>query len=397
MNSDFQALVVANTPFELYLMSASVVLLKNGNDTATYDLLIKPKLKPSLTKEIREIYRKVIVLEFPYNPIFRIQNTHDACRACMRVFAIFLESWRFRRELKALEPYDLLLISSYREYFSNIMLDVLPEKTRKVVIRMAGNVVELNTKRRPIASCIANMFNRLFGRSYMEFRWNERYLGSYTSDFAENPYDMVLHVKDGIKTLTPAPEPCHFFIPGPFRALQKLYARNNKGNRKKILVIGERTPINPDWNSKGPKDWEGLPQQRYNEFLDFLRDEYEEYELLFRPHRQRTDMTRLNLKGFTILKKQVPTEELFATETFAKVISIKSTACSTASDFGHPAYVLYPWIGLSESMTEYSASFFRESDRIVRVHKLSDLEKIPSQTLPEVDELFSVYHRAIVA
>jgi len=398
MNSHKKILVVANTYFELFLLSSVVYLLSQNDKTNTFHLLIKPKIKSSLTPELKILYKEVYIQHFPFNPIFSDYSILNIPKIFLKTAKIGLSSIAFRNKLNNIkkEDFDVLLISSYREYFANILIDVLSEKTKKVVVRMDNSVNNLNAKKKGLASFIANTLNFIFGKSVMTFRWNEEYKGSYTCDYVDMPYDMKCNIRDDIRT-TQKSDSC-ILVPPPFIALKKVYGQQTeeRGDKKQILVIGERTPINPDWNSVGPEDWNTIPQKNYNDFLDYLRNRYGDYELIFTPHKERTDMSQLDLSGFTIKEEQMLIEDWFAKERFEKVISVKSTICKLASDFGYDSYVLYPWIGLSEKMKEYSATLYSDNTGVIRVEHLSDIDTRKNQKTTPLEDLISIYGNAIV-
>jgi hypothetical protein len=128
-----------------------------------------------------------------------------------------------------------------------------------------------------------------------------------------------------------------------------------------------------------------------------LKQKFIGYRLLFKPRERITDIQKLKLDGFEIVSPKIPLEELCLRNSYAKVISAKSTACKVAAYCGIPAYVLYPMFQLPPTLRQMLNAYLADMQSVVRVHDLSDLMNAPPAT-PKyaIQELSKLYWQAVV-
>ena len=365
-------LFVVNTVFELYYLSAVAYLLREARPDITIRLLVRPRTVPALNAELAGLYSDIQELEITY-----ISGRPDWD---------LINSVRFGRRLSALDlSADIVCISSFREYFANILARHLPRDTRMVAFRMCDHIqAGQGYKRRPLWTMYRNIFNRAFGRSAMDYRWirQEDLFGLkwYARDF----YHRTICISDwGTET-----NGDHIRLPPPFGSLRDLYGtENGKGlhdNRPAILVAGERTPL-------FTSSWDAASQSKYEAFFSFLRENFSDHRLLFKPRRGFTDTTKLPLDGFEMVSPDIPFEELCLRNKFRKVVSVRSTASKVAAYCGLPAYLLYTMLDLPAQLAESTGEYFDDMRAIVRVRELDDLLRESDCQHQQIADLPSLY------
>ena len=372
-----RVLNVANTVFELYYLSSVGYLLRHARPDISLRLVTTPHVAARLNQELEGLYSDVQVLGFPsisYRP------APDVVR-----------SLRFRHRLGQLDlRADIVCISSFREYFANILCRYWANGPRLVALRMCDYECDrLCQARRPLRSVYLNLLNHLFGVSTMEYRWHSDTAFTYAYWYTRNPYHRTICISDWGHGQTGS----EFRLPPPFVALRQLYGvGNDAGLRQEhaILVAGERTPLF--------ETWDAAAQSLYDHIFDFLRQHFDGYRLLFKPRAGLTDSTHLRLDGFEMVPADMPFEELCLRNVYDRVISIKSTACKVAAYCGQPAYVLYKMFDLPTNLRQTLDAYLSDMQSIVKVRNLNELLHDPPVVHGiSIDKLSRSYWQAVVA
>lgn len=378
---------IVSTPFELYYLSSVASLLLERDKNLKIELLIRKELKDKITPEIRRLYSEIKLAEFPTlsfpldkNPIKTIFNFFDN----------LYHTLKFRNYLKKINfDIDVICISSFREFFANVLCREVSKNTRLVALRMATQKLEElgNFKKRPLLSFLLNIKNFFFGYSLMDYKFWVASEGKIEKNFIKYPYHRTISITDyNIKR-----ESDSWRLPAPFIALRKIYGPISEKKTPVILVAGERTPLFAGWNENS--------QKKYDEFFDYLRENFKNYKLYFKPRKTLTDFSKFNLKGFQILSADIPLEEVCLKENISKVISVKSTSSKVGAYFGIPAYLLYPMFNLPKNLKFLANSYFEDVQSIIKVNKFEDLKKRPTDNIYQkysVDNLASLYLEVIM-
>ena len=367
-------LFIVNTVFELYYLSAVAHLLKEARPDVFMRLVVRPRTAPALNAELSSLYSDIQELEITY-----LSGRPDWD---------FINSLRFRRRLAALDlDADIVCISSFREYFANILCRHLPADTRMVAFRMCDHFPDDGTYvKRPLRSMYNNLFNRVFGASTMEYRWlvADSMFGSKWP--VHDLYSRTICVSDwgGPNDLD------HIRLPPPHGSLRKLYEADGQNTRRDakpaIIVAGERTPMFEGWND--------TDQAMYESIFGFLRDRFSDHRLLFKARPGFTDISQVPLEGFEMVPPDIPFEELCLRHDFSKVVSVRSTTSKIAAYCGLPAYLLYLMFDLPESVTDFLDQEFGDMGSVVRATQLEDLYREPDWPQQPAD-LPSVYWEAV--
>lgn len=372
-----RVLNVVNTTFELYYLSSVGYLLSRARPSVSLGLLTGPKLVQKLNSELASLYSDVQVVGFP--------------TVSGRLHRDVARSLNFRRQLGQLNlQADVVCISSFREYFANIVCRNLDSGPRLVALRMCDHECErLCRVREPRHAAYLNLLNVLFGASTMRYRWHPDAAHAFQSKtYNRNPYHRTICISDWGHGQTRN----EYRLPPPFVALRGLYGLENSTDlkhEKAILVAGERTPPF--------KCWDATTQSLYDRFFDFIRQHFAGQRLLFKPRARLTDTAQLRLDGFEMVPADTPFEELCLRNIYDRVIAIKSTACKVAAYCGQPAYVLYRMFDLPMSIREPLDAYLADMQRVIKIRDLNELlQEPPPAASFDMEKLSALYWQAVL-
>ena len=373
-----QILNVVKTVFELYYLSSVGYLLQRAQPGISLRLLITPETATKLNPELASLYSDVQAVDLP---LIRGRPLRDIAK-----------SLHFRRQLRRLDlSADIICISSFREYYANIICRYLGGRTRLVALRMANQEIErLCQVKQSLRSMYLNFFNYLFGASTMEYRGESKTPVTITYWFRRDPYQRTISISDWRHGQNGEKQ---FRLPPPFVALRHYYGpeKTAKSHGHNIVLIGERTPLYENWDAQA--------QSLYEHVFDFVRQNFVGYELLFRPRTGFTDMKNMEplLKGFKMMPGDVPFEELCLRHNYSKVISVKSTASKVAAYCGQQAYVLYPMFEFPLNISQILDAYLADMQAVTKVRDLNELlSDVPNMFTPDIDQLSALYGQAIL-
>lgn len=384
---------VINTPFELYYLSSVAGLLLERDKNLEIKLLIRQELEDKITPEIKSLYSEIKVVEFP---TLSFPLDKNPIRTFYNFLKNFYQTIRFRNYLKKINfDFDIICISSFREFFANMLCRQVPSGVRLVALRMANQRTPgLKYEKKPVLTFLMNLKNLFFCYSPINYKWRTDFKNLVEKNFIKYPYHRTISITD----YNIGRDKSDYRLPPPFIALKKIYKVEEKDQTPGILIAGERTPLHPSW---GEED-----QKKYEEFLDCLRTNFKKYKLYFKPRKVFgntkgeviTDLNAYNLEGFQIIPADIPLEEICLKKQISKVISIKSTSSKVGVYFGIPSYLLYPMFNLPEDFKLMTESYFNDIQSIIKVNKFEDLMIQPSLFIKKYsfDTLSSLYWKAII-
>lgn len=376
--------MVAGTIFELYYLSSVVSLLKAKDKSLEFRLFLRDILEKNITPEIKSLYTKIDFFEM-FGIIFPISK--NPIKTIYNFFENFYQYLKFKIYIKKnLSDIDIVCISGFKEFFANILCKVASKNIRLVVLRLANQRLEEKTDyiRRPILSFVLNIKNFLFGYSLMNYKFRTDLKNKLvTTNFVRYPYNRTISITD----YNIGKDGQNYRLPPPFIVLKNLYKIEDP--EPAILVAGDRTPAYPGWDEDD--------QKRYEEFLDYLRVNFKNYKLYFKPKMGKTDPSKFNLEGFQILNPAVSLEEICLRKNIKKVISMMSTSSKIGAYFGIPGYLIYPLFNLPLELKEIIKNNCDDIKSVIRVNKFEDLIKEPNLFIKEYsfDNLASLYFEAI--
>lgn len=380
--NDQKILMIANTPFELYYLSSVACLLKEKNPKLKIKLWIRKSHREAVTPELASLYSKIEAIDFP-------TLTFPLSKNPALLFKSFLknlfQTLKFRKFLKDY-PWDieLICVSSFREFFSNMLCKYRPKNIKLIAFRMANQGIEKLRifQKRPILSFFLNLKNFFFGYSLMNYKFRTDVPEAAEKSFKKNPYFRTVSITDHHFKK----ENKNWRLPPPFPALRKLYSQFKK-EAPGILVAGERVPLYDSWSEKDDKT--------YQEFLDYLKENFKEYRLYFKPRKGLTDISRFDLHGFEILNPEIPLEEFCLRKNLCKIIAIKSTSAKVGAYFGIPSYLIYPRFNLPQDFRTIFEKYFEDMKSIVRVKNWSEFNKAPEFPNHSIEDLVNLYWNVV--
>lgn len=389
-------LIVAGTNLELYYLSSVVCLLKAKDNLLEFSLFLPRTLENNITPEVITLYSKMDLFDMPAltpkiskNPVKMLYNFFDNLR----------QYWIFKKDVKKnLSGIDMVLICGIKEFFANVLCKLSPKNVRLVALRTANERIEKTAdyQRRPILSFFLNIKNFLFGYSIMEYKWRaglkfsfKRILSNVDNDliakkFVKYPYRRTISIAD----YDIGKNGSNFRLPPPFIALKKIYKIEDEA--PSILVAGDQTPLY--------SNWDGEDQKKYEEFFDYLRSNFKNYKLLFKPKKGKTDPSQYNLEGFQVLRPEISLEEICLRKNIKKVVSIRSSSSKVAAYLEISGYLLYPLFKLPKELKEVVENENYDMQSVVRVNKLEDLKKdtvFPAENY-DFETLASLYRKAVI-
>lgn len=378
-------LIVVGTNFELYYLSSVVHLLKTKDGQLEFRLLLPCIFKDNLTPEIRNLYSQIDLFKMPANsfpidknPIKTFQNIIDN----------FKDLWTFRKQMKkTLFDVDIVCLSGYKEFFANVLYRVAPENVRLVVLRMANQKSEKPAyyQRRPILSFLLNIKNFLFGYSTMRYKWSsdsKNFL--ITKNFVKYPYHRTISMTD----FNFGKDGSDYRLPSPFVALKKIYRVSDEVPA--ILIALDKIPVYDNWSEQD--------QKKYQDFLDYLRNNFKDYKLYFKTKRGEKNLDKYKLEGFQILNPDISLEEACLKNNIKKVISIRSTSSKLGVYLGGAGYLLYPLFKFPKEIEQFIENEHYDMQSVIRVNKFEDLKKNVDSPIKkyDFDTLASLYWEAII-
>ena len=389
--------MVPATNFELYYLSSVSRLLKAKDGELELKLFLPFGLEKNLTPELKNLYSGI---DFFQMPALTPKISKNPVKMLFNVLENLRQYRNFKRQAKkTVEGCDIICIAGIKEFFANVLCKISPKDVRLVALRTANEEAENPAlyQKRPLLSFFLNIKNFLFGYSVMEYKWRaglkfslNRILSNVDSDlitknFVRYPYHRTISITDydiGKKGQ-------NFRLPPSFRALKEIYRIED--DSPSILVAGDQTPLYSSWDAED--------QKRYDEFFNYMRENFKDYKLYFKGKKRKTDISQYNLDGFEVLDPGFCLEEICLKKNIKKVISIRSSSSKIASWLGVSGYLLYPLFKMPEALRKIVENENCDMRSIIRINNFEDLNKDSNHSNQKynINDLVSLYWEAIVA
>lgn len=368
--------MVISTPFECYYLGAVAGLLKRYRSDVQLELLFPYDLEKKISPEIRRLYNRIHSIWFPKTPFYG--DYRDLIRPI-----------QFKKDFNRLNlcP-DVICISHFRAHWANILCRHFRKCARLIAFRMGNEESDnIGNIRKPFRQAYYNFYNVIFGAAKMDYCWSDDPLHfPFTMDYVDSPYQAVVMITDSGLGQTGQK---HRLLP-PFTVLREVYGIKPQAwsDESPVLVVGERTPMIPEWSS----DQETL----YQQLFDFLREHFRDRKLFFKPRPGYTKLDLLPLDGFEILSGDTLFEEFCIRNHFSRVIAIKSTAVKVAAYFGMPGYALYPIFNFPERYFRPFEAYMQDMRSVVKVKAFNELINCSSNACAiDLDKLQKEYWEVV--
>jgi len=354
-------LMVPATNFELYYLSSVSRLLKAKDGELELKLFLPFGLEKNLTPELKNLYSGI---DFFQMPALTPKISKNPVKMLFNVLENLRQYRNFKRQAKkTVEGCDIICIAGIKEFFANVLCKISPKDVRLVALRTANEEAENPAlyQKRPLLSFFLNIKNFLFG---------------YHRTISITDYDIG---KKGQ----------NFRLPPSFRALKEIYRIED--DSPSILVAGDQTPLYSSWDAED--------QKRYDEFFNYMRENFKDYKLYFKGKKRKTDISQYNLDGFEVLDPGFCLEEICLKKNIKKVISIRSSSSKIASWLGVSGYLLYPLFKMPEALRKIVENENCDMRSIIRINNFEDLNKDSNHSNQKynINDLVSLYWEAIVA
>lgn len=337
------------------------------------------------------------VREFePYLHLFDQHGVIGHCAISPNPLTVRKYAKRLAGKVKnlSLNEKDVVIAFSFRQFFMNVLIKNLIPRPKLVKVRKCDYEVDAQcTRKKPIVSLYRNLSNLWHGYSLMKYRWHPETDRIFTYFFMKNPY----HCEFCMNPVQALREDGRQ-IPYPFPVLREHAGElGATPGQPGIVVLGERYPF-----YKG-MDMEGF-LSIFNRVLDFIRREFPQHKLIFKPRGEKTDMNLgFNLERFTVAFQDISLESLLLRYPgVEKVISFKSSGSFIAALYGREGYLLYPMLNLPESILESQDAYYSPHAGSVNfVHELEDLRKTqavnPDETTRKVKQMSQRFIDALLS
>ena len=368
MKSD-KILVQVNSSFDLYICT-SLVIDKRNKFSA--DLMLPHTMYEKLPLSISKSYDQIYGFE-------------PSVRNLLSKSALFESTRLTRWAEKNKNEYRCIIFGAYRNDITSLLSKHFKGNADLITIKQGIDLSEGLYKRyHSIGELHDDIYYRIFG--YSSF-FRERLKND--TDFSQKDSDYIFRRpvwkkdpfrKNNIFTIgrraNDLSDDSKFVMPD-FDFIRK---QSTRSPSEGIFVIGERTPMTPNWN----KDKDKLMSKIFDQISVLSKDE----PIYIRPRKHLTnDEFYSNLKPELLDQDQLFDDQLLEVNPRI-VISVKSTGAKTAAYYGYPSALLYPLLGFSDAESLHLQYLFGDGAPINYINTFQDLELFLSQEPKSSDEDF---------
>lgn len=332
--------------------------MRDKRNTASCDLLIPLCLLNKIPKHYLDTYQKIDSFDPKLKNLLSFRSILSTLR---------LSRWARKRK----NNYTLILFGSYRDSVTSLLAKWFHSRARFITIKQGKDQPSINYTRvwslRYLHDCI---YYSLFGYSafYFERLNQEDESGSYLFDrpvWKSDPFDTP---KD-IFTIGKGDNlgQSQFVYPN-----LSIFSNAKQDRRSGVLVIGERTPMVPSWNSSQDKI--------LNQAFSIIMQEFVGQPIFLRGRKNLTNINFYKYLNPVFLDPEQPYDDQLLQLNPRIVVSVKSTAVKIASFYGFDSYLLYPSLNFRKSEIEHLKYLFEGGSAINYVTDLEKFRKLISNT-----------------
>ena len=348
-------LVQVNTSFDFYILTA---LVRDKRNTAPCDLLIPFCLLNKIPKYYLDAYKEIDSFEPKLKNLLSFRSIVSTLR---------LSRWARKRK----NNYTLVLLGSYRDAVTSLLAKWFHNRARLITIKQGVDRASSNYFRvrslRYLHDCV---YYSLFGYSafYFERLNQEDESGSYIFDrpvWKSDPFDAskdVFTIGKGAKS-----GESQFVYPN-----LSLFSNGKQDTRSGVLVIGERTPMTPSWNSS--------QDRLLNQAFSIIMQESIGQPIFLRARKNLTNIGFYKSLNPVFLDPEQPYDDQLLQLNPRIVVSVKSTAVKISSFYGFDSYLLYPSLNFRKNEVEHLKYLFEGGSAINYVTDLEEFRKLISDT-----------------
>jgi hypothetical protein len=331
-----RVLIVSDVSFDFYMLYLLIIPLKRRYE---FDLLAPDHLIASLSSTQLSFFKNT----HSYNPKFKFVYKLSNFKSLLKT-----TRWLNRNKLN----YSHVIFGAYRSEFTSVALKYLVQNSNLKILAIKQGVDKPLSLYSEIFS-IKNLFNRFFflffGYSYFKrFRLVQSEIPSKDSDFwflhpvwASDPFNYTNSIYTiGFKEQSSFLDNSKYVWPNVTPILSE-YGNRSKVEKKGILIIGERTPMTPSWNTSQ----HNLLFEFFKVLAGFASDS--DQKIYLRPRKNLTESSFYSTLNPIFLNPDEPFDDQLLRLNPKFVFSVKSTACKAASFYGFNSAVFYSSFKLS--------------------------------------------------
>ena len=345
-----RALIISFSQFDLM---ASLNILARKFEISDCDLIVEKKIAPTLNELVGGELN--IIASFDQKFVFRkIGSQLSNCLAIQDFVA------------QNHHQYDIIMVGAYRDALTSIFLKKVKifENFYTFLQVKPGNESQYIVTP-PMRYRLKSLFLRVFGYSdfhLTSFKQKYDHQSDYISSsiiWRDDPFlsanimDVGDYLYSNVGQTTP-----------PFDS--KLIRHKVCVSRKRIFLIGERTPVLLEEQEKN--------ESVYHHVFQVLKDS--DYDVFLRPRPGMTSVGFYNDKiNLIILDGQQLIDKQLLTVNPDYVISFKSTAIKTAAAYGFSCKLLYPLLNMGNDTRNHLDNMFANEANLL-VKDIEELRKV---------------------
>ena len=347
--------------------------MRDKRNTAPCDLLIPFCLLNKIPKYYLDAYKEIDSFEPKLKNLLSFRSIVSTLR---------LSRWARKRK----NNYTLVLLGSYRDAVTSLLAKWFHNRARLITIKQGVDRASSNYFRvrslRYLHDCV---YYSLFGYSafYFERLNQEDESGSYIFDrpvWKSDPFDAskdVFTIGKGAKS-----GESQFVYPN-----LSLFSNGKQDTRSGVLVIGERTPMTPSWNSS--------QDRLLNQAFSIIMQESIGQPIFLRARKNLTNIGFYKSLNPVFLDPEQPYDDQLLQLNPRIVVSVKSTAVKISSFYGFDSYLLYPSLNFRKNEVEHLKYLFEGGSAINYVTDLEEFRKLISDTgHPPVEKYTSAMNQS---
>lgn len=341
-------LFCVHSNYEYFLSVSILSLLLSKNEKISAEIICTPQVTSSLPSEWAKLFDKVHSIELP--------------RVSFAIYSDVRIARNFHKFLEGLTIIpDVVFCFAWRSTANNMLAKKYSPKVRMVsAINGIDATPSLYTSKPFFKTAYRFLFDAYFGHSHIEVTYQKGDKNHAYSNWKNDPMNCVIQfVENENQQMVQTQNKISLPIP-----VKRIDDKKSSG-KKKLLFIGERTPLFEDITQE--------QDQLVQKVIDTIRSKFDGWELLFRPRTGYTEIEKLNLEDFEIISAETPLEyELYHIKP-EYVISAKSTVSKFSWSINIPSAVFYPALALSSHHMEMLDKFFADTPTLPRISTMHDL------------------------
>lgn len=371
MNTTKSLVVHVNGSYELAVATSIALLLRKRPGLLFIQLFAPRQLLNLAPSRWKAVFDENIEMPDPRLNLASLSALRDVVEF-QRLF-----------KLRSLSKPDSIFFGAWRSPATSLILRLV-DKDVPLVATVQGQDAApyLYDRSEYLRNAHDRIFNSIFGGAH----WNRKKPSKNSDgtkfrsnfwklDWYQNPITRLIRLAEpgAIESASPS----ETVISPPFSVLKTLYRGAPKSGKKKLLLVGERTPLVANWNEKNEKALDGV--------LRILPIIFKDYEIVLRARPGYTNSEVFKASNIRFATGVDTAENFILNERPDVVLAAKSTVVKFAHYLGIPASFYFPALKLDDIHNNLISAFCADVPNVLRVQKPDDLHRLAQMksTVPE--------------